>query len=134
MIGGNEVNGSVCKTFDDLLAVLCGAKWRIHFGQRSVSQKCLISQSKMMRCCFCVNFSTEGFKSADHFYRDTRADMLDNNICAGAKCQKTITGNQRFLGNGRGTIDAKLFRYSTVIDSIILNKRRIFLMETYRYT
>ena len=55
MIGGNEVNGSVCKTFDDLLAVLCGAKWRIHFGQRSVSQKCLISQSKMMRCCFSMN-------------------------------------------------------------------------------
>ena len=54
MVGSNEIDGSVCKSPDDRLAILFGTKRRVHFGKGAVLKNGIFRQCKMMRCGFGV--------------------------------------------------------------------------------
>ena len=59
--------------------------------------------------------------------------MLDIYRRSGMKSDHAISGRQGILCHSRRTVDAKLVGYFSMVDAIILNKMRIFLMETQRH-
>ena len=133
MVGGNQVDGSICKSLNNRLTVLFGTERRIHFRKCSMLKDCVFRQCKMMRCGFGVKFCTHFLISTNQIDRDTGADMLDHNIGAGFQCQHAVSCNQRFFCNGRRTVDAKRIGYLSVADSVVADERRIFFVKADRY-
>ena len=107
MVGSNEIDGSVCKSPDDCLAIFFGTEWRIHFGKGAVFKDGIFCQSKMMWCGFCVKVCPHFPVGTDQIDRDTGTDMLDHNIGTGFECQQAVSCNQRFFSNRRRTVDAE---------------------------
>lgn len=133
MVGGNQVDGSICKSLYNRLTVLFGTERRIHFRKCSMLKDCVFRQCKMMRCGFGVKFCTHFLISTNQIDRDTGADMLDYNIGTGFQCQHAVSCNQRFFCNGRRTVDAKRIGYLSVADSVVADERRIFFVKADRY-
>ena len=55
--------------------------------------------------------------------------MLDIYRCSGMKGDHAVSGRQGILCQSRGTVDSKLVRYLSMVDAIVLDKMRIFLVE-----
>ena len=62
----------------------------------------------------------------------TGAEMLNINDSAGVKCQHAVAGNEDILCDSRRTADAKFIGDSSMVDAIVCDQSRVFLMETQR--
>src|SRR5699024_1173435 len=124
--------GTVCQSLYDGKAIFLLAQWWIHFCKGAVSKHRFISQCEMMGRCFSVEISSHALEYTDQFYRTTGTDMLDYRVSAGSQSEQAVPGHERDLRDGGGTIDAKLIRDCSMIDSVILDECGIFFMQADR--
>ena len=69
----------------------------------------------------------------DQFNRTAGTDVLDYCMGAGAQGEQAVPSYKRFLCDRWRTIYAELFRYSSMIDPVILDECGIFFVQADRY-
>ena len=83
----------------------------------------------MVRRNFRVYTRSQLLRQLHHPHRALGADMLNVHLGPCVQGDHAVAGHQRILRQCWRAIDPQLVRDSPMIDSIIDNKRRIFLME-----
>ena len=134
VISRDNIDRPVSQTFDDGHAVRLLAERRIHLRVGAISNRSLLGQRKVMRCCLRVNIAEGSFRLSlsNEFYRLFGADVLYLNAGPGLKGESKVSLHHDDLRHPVGASDMIVLTCLSVVNSVIFNIIRILLVEADR--